>query len=62
MEAKSSNNIIDFGPKDYMELVVENPRPYDVIMLYSVPANCEPCDDVFNELQTVVYSITKQRD
>lgn len=26
------------------ELVLDNPRPYDVIMYYTVSANCDHCE------------------
>jgi hypothetical protein len=42
-------------------LVVENPRPYDVVMLFSVNSGCDDCTSVYNELTGVQYSY-KQTD
>ena len=49
MEAKASDNIIQFDTESYMELVVKNPRPYDVVMMYNVAVNCEHCIIVHDE-------------
>ena len=43
LEAKASDNIIQFDHETYMELVVKNPRPYDVVKIYNVAVNCEHC-------------------
>jgi hypothetical protein len=36
LESVSSGAIIIFNDKYYEELVLQNPRPYDVVMLYTV--------------------------
>jgi hypothetical protein len=44
-----------------MDLVVKNPRPYDVVMIYNVAVNCEHCIIVQNEYKQVAYSFMKER-
>jgi hypothetical protein len=44
-----------------MELVIRNPRPYDVVMMYSVKRNCPYCEIVLNEYNQMVYSFIKER-
>lgn len=44
-----------------MELVVKNPRPYDVVMMYNVAVNCEHCIVVHDEYKQVAYSFIKER-
>lgn len=56
LEAASSNGIIPFTVKEYQEFVLENPRPYDVVTLFSVKTGCDDCDSVLNELAGVQYS------
>lgn len=36
LEASASGNVILFTPKMYQELVLKNPRPYDVVVLFTV--------------------------
>lgn len=61
MEAKSTDNIIQFSPKDYMNYVVQNPRPYDVVMIFNVEKNCAHCDIVQQEYAQTVYSFVQER-
>jgi CRISPR/Cas system-associated protein endoribonuclease Cas2 len=49
MEAKALHGIIEFNKETYMKYVVKNPRPYDVVVLYSVAQNCDHCLDVIEE-------------
>lgn len=35
------------------ELVIKNPRPYDVVMLFTVKAGCDVCESVYNEMTGV---------
>ena len=44
-----------------MELVIRNPRPYDVVMIYNVKKNCPYCELVQNEFNQMVYSFIKER-
>ena len=46
MEARSVDNVIVFNPSDYLKYVVQNPRPYDVVMIFNVQANCPHCEIV----------------
>ena len=36
LKNKHSDGIIRFDPDTYNELVIKNPRPYDVVMMYTV--------------------------
>ena len=56
MRDASSNGIIEFSPKEYQELVIANPRPYNMITLFSVRSGCDDCDLVFSELIGAAYS------
>jgi hypothetical protein len=56
MESVAKDNIIVFTKDSYMKYVVKNPRPYDVVMMYSVPQNCDHCQDVFDEYKQTAYS------
>lgn len=61
LEAKAEDNIIKFDYDSYMELVVKNPRPYDVVMMYNVNVNCEHCIIVHDEYKQTAYSFIKER-
>jgi hypothetical protein len=60
-EAKSSNGIITFTPKEYMDLVFSNPRPYDVVMIFNVREGCDHCLVVEAEYKHMVYSFLGDR-
>lgn len=60
-EAKSSNGIITFTPKEYMDLVFSNPRPYDVVMIFNVREGCDHCLVVEAEYKHMVYSFLRDR-
>lgn len=62
MEAASSDSIIKLSGDEYMELVVENPRPYHVVMLYTVQSGCAHCQELYPELISAVYSFKKQEE
>lgn len=38
------------------ELVLQNPRPYDVTTLFTVRSGCDECESVLTELTGVQYS------
>jgi hypothetical protein len=61
LEAKAQDKIIQFDYNSYMDLVVKNPRPYDVVMIYNVAQNCEHCFVVQDEYKQVAYSFIKER-
>ena len=46
----------------FRELVTKNPRPYDVVIIYSVSQQCDQCEEVFNEYASVVYSFLHNKD
>jgi hypothetical protein len=62
LEYSASNGIIIFNDKNYEELVTKNPRPYDVVIIYSVSQQCDQCDEVFSEYSSVVYSFLHNKD
>ena len=41
---------------------MENPRPYHVVMLYTVQTRCDHCQLLYPEMQTAVYSFKKQEE
>jgi hypothetical protein len=38
--AKSEDGVIHLAPKEYNKMVVENPRPYDVVTIFTVKSGC----------------------
>ena len=61
MEKKSQDDVIEFSAKDYVKYVVQNPRPYDVVMMYNVKTNCDHCIVVQKEYKQLVYSFNQER-
>mmetsp|Transcript_14306 Transcript_14306/g.22284 ORF Transcript_14306/g.22284 Transcript_14306/m.22284 type:complete len:88 (-) Transcript_14306:708-971(-) len=61
LEAKFSNGIINFTPQQYTKLVLQNPRPYDVVTVFNVDKNCQHCEEFGQEFEQVVYSFIKER-
>ena len=61
LESKSSNYVIEFSDVDYQNLVLKNPRNFDVVMLFNINQNCEHCAEVEAEFQKMVYSFVKSR-
>lgn len=61
LEASSAANVIKFTPKMYKELVLKNPRPYDVVVLFTVDTKCELCDNIKPEFDQAVYSFVQER-
>jgi hypothetical protein len=53
---KASDGIIVFNSEMYKELVLENPRPYDVVTLFTVKRGCDKCLELYTEYQGVSYS------
>ena len=51
LEAQASGNVIKFTPKMYRDLVLKNPRPYDVVVLFTVDQRCELCELVQPEYE-----------
>lgn len=41
---------------------MKNPRPYDIVVLYTVSQQCDLCEEVYNEYSSVVYSFLKNKD
>lgn len=37
-------------------MVLENPRPYDVVIYYTVKQGCDECMTIFGEFEKVAYS------
>ena len=40
----------------YSELVLENPRPYDVAIYYTVRTGCDDCNTILEEFSSVAHS------
>ena len=53
MEKEKEDNIIVFTPETYFKYVIQNPRPYDIVMLYNVneesDSRCPHCEKVQEE-------------
>jgi len=62
MESASSDGFIKFNERTYKELVLDNPRPYDVVTFFSVAAHCDHCQDVKAQLDQAVYSFMHSKD
>ena len=56
LSVASSSGIIDLSPAEYQELVLQNPRPYNMVVIFSVRSGCPDCDTVFSELEGAAYS------
>ena len=62
LESYSSDNIIELKEDTYRELVLENPRPYHVVVLYTVDAHCDHCIAMYPEYQNAVFSFKQQEE
>lgn len=49
MESKATDGIIELSASDYMKYVIQNPRPYDVVVIFNVKSNCPHCEVVQSE-------------
>jgi len=56
MRDTSSDGIIQFTAKEYEELVIQNPRPYNMVNLFTVKTGCDECSEVYKELVGAAYS------
>jgi hypothetical protein len=65
MEKEREDNIIIFTVETYWKYVIQNPRPYDIVMLYNVNAesesSCPHCEEVQAEYTQTVFSFMKDR-
>lgn len=61
MESKATDGIIELSANDYMKYVIQNPRPYDVVVIFNVKANCPHCEVVQSEYAQTVYSFVQER-
>ena len=61
LESKASNNIIQFTPQIYRDYVLKNPRPYDVVVLFTVESRCDLCELVRPEFDQTVFSFVQER-
>lgn len=56
-EASSSGGVIVMGASEFKNLVQQNPRPYDVVLLWNVVSGrTEHTTEVDSEYNQVVYS------
>jgi len=62
LEAESDYGVIPFTVKQYKEFVLENPRPYDVVTLFTVRSGCDECQSVYNEMTGVQYSFKQAKE
>lgn len=65
MEKEREDNIIVFTVETYWKYAIQNPRPYDIVMLYNVNADsestCPHCEDVQSAYLQTVFSFMKDR-
>ena len=62
LEKKSSDDIIWFTKEQYYELVIQNPRPYDVVLIFMYPYRaCRVCPYLEQEFKQTVYSFNGER-
>ena len=45
----SDRGLIVLNSKTYKEYVMSHPRPYDIVILYTLSRKCNLCERVFNE-------------
>jgi hypothetical protein len=62
LESESSYGVIPFTVQQYKELVLENPRPYDVVTLFTVRSGCDECLSVQDEMTGVQYSFKQANE
>ena len=62
LEAQTADSIIFLNKAQYAELVIENPRPYHVVMLYTVKQGCNYCQAMYSEFQTAIFSFKQQEE
>ena len=46
----------------FSELVIQNPRPYNLVNLFTVRSGCEDCAMVYEELKGAAYSYQQAED
>lgn len=56
MTLEADNGLIVFTAKTYKEYVMTHPRPYDVVILYTLKKKCNLCERVKNEFVQVADS------
>lgn len=52
----SQEGLIYFTPASYQEYIMKHPRPYELIMLYTLKSNCIMCDRLTTEFKLVSES------
>ena len=50
------NNVIYFTASSFKDYVLKHPRPYDVVLLYTLKMNCNFCDLIKEEYTKVAIS------
>ena len=53
----SDRGLIVLNAQTYKEYVMSHPRPYDIVILYTLSRKCNLCERVFNEFIQVSDSI-----
>ena len=57
----SDKSVIHFTPASFKDYVLKHPRPYDVVILYTLKMNCHFCDTIKEEFFKVAESFYEQR-
>lgn len=61
-EQSAAGGILELTAREYIELIQQNPRPYDVVLLWNVPpGRCDHCQTVASEFSNVAYSFHADR-
>ena len=53
---QAENNVIYFTESSFKDYVMKHPRPYDVVLLYTLKANCNFCELIKEEFNKVAMS------
>jgi hypothetical protein len=53
---QAESSVIYFTAQSFKEYVLKHPRPYDVVLLYTLKVNCNFCDMIKEEFNKVAYS------
>lgn len=57
----SESTVIHFTVTSFKEYLLKHPRPYDVVMLFTLKLNCNFCDTIKGEFYTVAESYYSQK-
>ena len=60
MTLNSENGLIEFTPQMLTEYVLTHPRPYDVVILFTIKKKCRLCERVTAEFKKAADSFRDQ--